>query len=67
MSPAALHDRLVIAELDSALDPDCRRVIGAERMTLGLAIESGDEERIEAAASEAVRVAEMWGVDLGAE
>lgn len=64
MSPFAIHDRLTWAEVSSQYAIDCRRIISAERQSLGLALKSGDATRIAAATKEALRVADMWGVEL---
>jgi hypothetical protein len=62
LSPRLLHSLLCVVEIDGDYAPDLRRVPSAERQSLGLALESGDDERIADAATEAARVAEMWGV-----
>lgn len=64
MSHAVLHSRLQWVEVSSRYAPDCRRVIRDERQTLGIALRSGDPNRIRAAAAEALRVAAMWGVEV---
>lgn len=60
-----LHNRLVMAELNGDIAVDCRRVLRAERMSLGIALDRDDDAAISAAAAEAVRVAAMWGVEVG--
>lgn len=64
MSAELVHERLTWAEVNGSLSPDCRRVLGDERQVLGLAIKSGDIDRIARAGREAARVAEMWGVTV---
>lgn len=64
LSPQILHTRLTYAELDGSLAADCRRIIRGERIQLGLALGSGDGLRIAAAATEALRVAAMWSVEV---
>jgi hypothetical protein len=64
MSPSKLHSLLLVVEIDSRHAPDMRRVLSSERQVLGLALRSGDGSRISAAATEAARVARMWGVEV---
>lgn len=62
MTPRQLHERLLAYEVDRKNEPDARRVMGCERQSLYLALESGDVQRISVVATEAERVARMWGV-----
>jgi len=52
-------------EVSADRAPDCRRIIGQERIALADALRSQDPQRIAAAMAEARRVAQMWGVQLG--
>lgn len=64
MTPAQLMAHLTWVEVDGRYAPDCRRIIRDERMSLQVALRSGDALRIQRAAAEARRVAEMWGVEV---
>ncbi len=61
MTPTRLYYRLLAYETDASNEPDARRVISTERQSLYLALESNDAARIKATATEAERVARMWG------
>lgn len=62
ITPTSLYHRLLAYETNGSNEPDARRVISAERQSLYLALQSGNAARIEATATEAERVARMWGV-----
>jgi hypothetical protein len=55
---------MIWCEVDSDLDPDCRRVLKDELQLLGQALRSGDGGRIREAVTEALRVLTMWGVEV---
>lgn len=64
MNANQMIEKLTWAEVNNQYAPDCRRTIRDERMTLEAATRSGDAKKIDAAMTEARRVANMWGVDL---
>lgn len=55
---------LEFAEVSSKYEPDCRRIIRDERIALASALRSGNAAEIAAARDEALRVCEMWGVQV---
>ena len=61
MSPRALCGRLEWVEVGD-YPADMRRVLRDERQSLTLALRTGDATKIVTAASEARRVAAMWGL-----
>jgi hypothetical protein len=64
MSASQIISALTWCEVDGKLTPVCRQVLRDERFALTAAVRSGDGADIAAAAKEAIRVAEMWGVRL---
>lgn len=62
MTAAKLISQLTWAEVSSKYAPDCRRVIRDERIALTAAAKAN--KGVREAMAEAIRVAEMWGVDL---
>ncbi len=64
MNAGQLLSKLERIEVSADRAPDCRRVIRGERMAVADAIRSGDAGRIQAAATEAIRVAKMWQIKL---
>ncbi len=59
-----IYNALTYAEVNSAYQPDTRRMMREERFALRAALESGSRANIASAMSEVQRVAEMWGVTL---
>jgi hypothetical protein len=64
MNANQLIEKLTWAEVNSQYAADCRKVIRDERMSLEVAVRSGDGARIKKATDEALRVANMWGVEV---
>lgn len=64
MTGYQLLNRLERAEINPAYAGDTRRMMRGERYALRTAIGSRDGTQIQAAITEALRVARMWGVNL---